>query len=248
MNKDLNFVLLQHGLLKLGAQNDMVKMAYGALLRTLPGLVRAGARYLPSRGIQGVQGTGRGIARWFSNLGKAKPPVPAPGSVTIPGQPPVISIPSGGLGGIGKAKDFLKARQAFQGAKADTAKAWNELNPLARGVIKYPAQFAAGYAAGIPMGATGWAGFMAGNLKDQVNAGKEGARQALAGVDQQLAQYQDQLQNMGMMDRLGLAAGVAFKPDMIPGFLGGARGELQSQIEKLTGKPYQPVSAQPPKS
>lgn len=248
MNKDLNAVLLQHGLIKLGAQSDMVKTAiYGALLRTLPGLVRAGARYLPSRGIQGVQGAGRGIARWFSNLGKAKPTVPAnvPGQLALPAGPPTITMSAGGLGDIGKAKEFLKARQAYQSAKSDTVKAWKSLNPFARGVLKYPYQAALGYGLGIPTGTVGTLASMGGGLANQAAAGREGAAQALTAVDKQLANYQNQLANMGLLDRLGMAAGVAFNPSLAPKALGGARTELQQQIEKLTGKPFQaPTVAQ----
>jgi len=232
MNNDLNFVLLQHGLIKLGAQNSMVKNAiYGALLRTLPGLVRAGARYLPARGIQKVQGAGRGIARWFSNLGKAQPPIPQ-GQLALPGGPPVISLPSGGIGGIGKAKDFLKARQAFQSATADTANAWNALNPWARRAIKYPAQIAAGYGLGLPFGVPGWLAFGVGNEKDKLNAGQEGAARALEGVQQQLAEARSAYDQSGILGRLAGGFTAAFNPDKI---FSPIDNQLTTHIEALRG-------------
>lgn len=200
---DLNFLLAQQGLIKIGTQDNMSKMAVFGLLRTLPAVAKTFLKYKPKATFEGVKK----------------------------------------LFGMGAPN--VAGRRAYEAAKSQTAQAWGQLNPFVRGAIKYPSQAALGYGLGIPVGGAGWAGFVAGNAKDQAAAGREGAAQALTEVDKQLANYQNQLSNMGLLDRLGMAAGVAFNPSLAPGALGGARTELQQQIEKLTGKPFQaPTVAQ----
>lgn len=210
MNNDLNFLLAQQGLIKIGTQDNMSKMAFGGLLRTLPAVAKTFLKYKPKATFAD--------AKKFFRMG-------AP---NVAGQP--------------------TNRRAYEAAKAQTAQAWGKLNPYVRGALKYPYQAALGYGLGMPSGYAGWAGFAAdrvGSLVGDVNAKREGAAQALTEVDKQLANYQNQLANMGLLDRLGMAAGVAFNPSLAPGALGGARTELQQRIEKLTGKPFQaPTVAQ----
>lgn len=142
-------------------------------------------------------------------------------------------LPGVNLSPVATTVKQLQNAAKWETAAGRTADAWNKVNPLVRGAIKYPTQIGLGYGLGIPVGAAGWGGFMAGNAVDQAKAKGEGAALALEGVKNQLAQAQEAYNQAGLLGRLGGGFTAAFSPEKI---FTPIDSELTAQIKRLRGK------------
>ena len=123
-------------------------------------------------------------------------------------------------------------------SSANTAQAYNKLNPWVQGAMKYPAQFAGGYVTGMPLGVAGGLGVMASDQVENLRSKQEGATEALTGVHDQMSQMGQQLGGMGMMDRAGLAFKMLTDGNFAPGLLQGAQGQLEAKIKEINPKAY----------
>ncbi len=122
-----------------------------------------------------------------------------------------------------------RARGNWHVNQANVANAWQNLPGYQRSLI----QGASGFL-GLPTsGFSGFIGNQAGDLFKYKHGVETGAIKALEGVDKSLSDYQKQFQEMPFMDRLGIAAGVAFDPKAVGQYMGNARTALQQQIDRL---------------